>query len=126
MQNFGVYATSVVFSPPVVTLTASAASVTAGGTVTLNWSATNASSCTASGGTFTGSQPTSATSLAVVVSATTTYTLSCTGAGGTASQMVTVTVTPPKASGGGGGAVDPVWLTLGSGLLMARLRRRRH
>jgi hypothetical protein len=125
MQNFGAYATSVVFSPPVVTLTASATSVAVGGTVTLNWSASNAASCTASGGTFTGSQPTSTTSLAVVVSVTTNYMLSCTGAGGTSSKTVTVTATPAKASGGGGGgAVDPVWLIVGSGLLMARFRRR--
>jgi hypothetical protein len=126
MQNFGTYATSVVFSPPVVTLTSSASSVATGGTVTLSWSATNATSCTASGGTFPGSQSTSTSSLAVVVSATTTYSLSCTGAGGTTAQSVTVTATAAKSSSssGGGGAVDPVWLILGSGLLVARLRRR--
>jgi hypothetical protein len=41
----------------------------------------------------------------VIVSATTTYSLSCTGAGGTASQTVKVTATAAQSSGGGG-AID--------------------
>jgi hypothetical protein len=122
MQSFGVYAASVVYSPPVVTLTASPTSVQTGGTVQLSWTVANATSCTGSGGTFAGSQATSNSSIAVIVSGTTTYMLSCTGPGGTTSSTgVTVTATPAS-GGGGGGAVDPVWLIVGSALLAVRLR----
>ena len=123
-QAFGVYGVSVVDSPPVVTLTSSAASAATGSSITLSWSATNATSCTASGG-WTGSEPTSATTATEVLSATTTYTLSCTGAGGTASQSVTVTATTAPSTSSGGGAIDPAWLIVASGLLMARSRRLR-
>ena len=83
-------------------LSASPASVTAGGAATLTWTTTSATACTGSGGTFTGSQATGSGSLAVSVAATTTYTLSCTGPGGSASKSVTVMATAVQSSSGGG------------------------
>jgi hypothetical protein len=125
-QQFGLYSTSVVLSPPTVTLTAGASSAVAGSSVTLNWSATNASTCTASGGSWTGDKVTSTSSESVVLSTTTTYVLTCTGQGGSASHSVTVTATAaPAKSSGGGGTVDPAWLVIAMGLLVAQLRPRR-
>jgi hypothetical protein len=106
-QQYGLYGLSVVNAPPTVTLSASPASVTAGGAATLTWTTTSATSCTGSGGTFTGSQATGSGSVAVSVATTTTYVLSCTGPGGSASKSVTVTATAAVSSSGGGGALDP-------------------
>ena len=76
---------------PVVTLAASSNSVNAGTAVTLQWSATNAQSCTASGG-WSGTEATSGSQQTAALSATTQFTLTCTGTGGAASQSVTVAV----------------------------------
>jgi hypothetical protein len=82
---------------PTATLKAGAASISSGGSTTLTWSSTNASSCTASGG-WTGTEAASGTK-SVSPAATTTYTLDCTGSGGKALVSATVTVngsgTPP-------------------------------
>ncbi len=75
---------------PAVKLTASPTTITSGGSSTLTWSSTNATSCTASGG-WTGTEATSGT-LAVSPTSTTTYALSCTGTDGTAQASATVTV----------------------------------
>ncbi len=83
---------------PTVTLTANPQSVAAGGTSTLSWSSTNADSCTASGG-WVGQKSTSGRE-DVTVSATTTYTLTCTGASG---QDKADTVVSVVGQGGGGG-----------------------
>jgi hypothetical protein len=101
--------------------------VVAGSSVTLSWSASNATTCTASGGNWTGTKAVTSSTEAVVVDATVTYTLSCTGPGGTSSQTAMVTATP-KPSGGksGGGALDPWVLALLGGLLAARIRRMPH
>jgi len=111
-QNYGLYSIRMASSAPTVVFTAASSSVTAGQTVTLTWSSTNATSCTAGGSSaWTGSQSTSGT-LAVIVSATATLTLTCTGNGGSAAQSVTVTATAAAAkSSGGGGALD--WWLLG-------------
>jgi plastocyanin len=110
-QNYGLYSIRMASSPPTVVFTAGASSVTAGQTVTLTWSSTNATSCTAGGSSaWTGSESTSGT-LAVIVSATATLTLTCTGDGGSAAQSVTVTATPAASKSGGGGALD--WWLLG-------------
>lgn len=124
-QLFGLYSTAVVYAPPSVTLTASASSVASGSNVTLTWTAANATSCTSSGGNWSGSVSTSGGSASVLVDETATYTLSCTGTGGTTSQTATVTATTNTTTGSksGGGALDPVWLILGSGLVVMRLRR---
>jgi hypothetical protein len=124
-QLFGLYGVSVANSPPTVTLTSSAASAVTGSSITLSFSSTNATSCTASGG-WTGSEPTSASTATETLSATTTYTLTCTGAGGTATQSVTVTATAAPSSGhGGGGYIDSAVLAGLSLLVMAKARRRR-
>ena len=116
----GTYA--LVMAPaPTVSLAPSASSVVSGGTVTLTWSTTNATSCTAKDG-WTGSEPTSGTFQTPALTANTVFTLSCTGPGGTASQSVTITVTsaPPTSSGhGGGGAIDEM-VVLGLATLLAR------
>jgi hypothetical protein len=106
-DNYGLYAAEIVSSVPTVTLTSSAASVTVGAAVTLTWSSTNATSCTASGGTgWVGSEATSGT-LAVAVGASETLSLTCTGPGGSANQSVSVKATAaPSSSGGGGGGMD--------------------
>ncbi len=84
-------AVSAVVNPaPTVTLSASPTSVVSGKSSTLTWSSTNATSCTGSGFTASGTSG----SVAVTPSATTNYSISCTGAGGTspaASAAVTVT-----------------------------------
>jgi endoglucanase len=77
---------------PTVTLTANPVTITAGGSSTLQWSTTNATSCTASGG-WNGSEATSGTK-SVTPSATTTYTLTCSGAGGSSDASATITVNP--------------------------------
>jgi F5/8 type C domain len=80
---------------PTLVLAASPVSITSGQTATLNWSATNATSCTASGG-WTGTKAISG-SETVSPTVTTTYILSCS----TASQSVSVAVNsigPPTGS----------------------------
>lgn len=79
---------------PTVSLTATPSSVASGGSTTLAWTSTNAASCTASGG-WSGSKNLSGSEARSNLTATTAYTLSCTGAGGTAAQTVTVNVTQP-------------------------------
>ncbi len=76
---------------PTVSLTANPTSITSGGSSTLTWSSTNATSCTVTGFTAGG------TSGSVTVSPTVSqsYSVTCTGAGGTASQSTTITVSAP-------------------------------
>jgi hypothetical protein len=121
-QQYGLYGIEIVDAPPTVKLTASPASVTAGGTATLTWTTTSATSCTGSGGTFTGSQATGSGTLAVSVAATTTYTLSCTGPGGSASNSATVTATAAVTSSGGGGVLDMGAIAALALLTLARAR----
>ncbi|HTB29321.1 MAG TPA: hypothetical protein VK715_10225, partial [Steroidobacteraceae bacterium] len=105
-QQYGLYGTAVVFTPPTITtFKASATSAATNTAITLTWATANATSCTGSGGGWNGS--TTSGSASVVLAATTTYTLSCTGAGGTASQSVQVTATAAASSSGGGGSLDP-------------------
>ena len=79
---------------PTVSLSASPTTVSTGGSSTLSWSSTSASSCTGSGG-WSGSEPTGGSASTGALSATTTYTLTCRGPGGSASQSVTVNVSAP-------------------------------
>jgi hypothetical protein len=128
----GTYALDVSTAPaaPTVSLTADATSVASGGTVHLIWTTTGATSCTASGGgwsgTFTGSQATSDSATSPAIMANTTFTLTCTGVGGQTAGTVTVNLAAAGSSGsskGGGGAVsDVLLLVLG---LCAAVRRRR-
>jgi hypothetical protein len=109
-MGYGTFGLNVRVTPPlpVVTLTASASSVTVGGNVTLNWSATNATACTATGG-WSGSRATSGTATTSALNADTTFTLTCTGIGGSDDAAVAVAVTAAQRSSGGGGAAD-AWL----------------
>jgi hypothetical protein len=78
---------------PTVNLSASPGSVSKGTASLLSWSASNASSCTASGG-WSGSKGMSGSWNTGALSATTTYTLTCHGASGTtpAAHSITVSV----------------------------------
>lgn len=79
---------------PVVSLTASPTTITAGGASTLTWSSTNAATCTAGGG-WSGAKAASGSEQITAIQATTTYSLTCTGTGGTSSPAsATVTATP--------------------------------
>ena len=82
---------------PTVTITASSSSVTQGQPVTLTWSSTNATSCTASAtpseSDWSGTHATSGSqSVTPVSTGTINYTLMCTGAGGSGSGAVSVKV----------------------------------
>jgi hypothetical protein len=79
---------------PTVNLSANPTSVASGGSSTLSWSSTNATSCNASGG-WSGSRPLNGSAATPALTASTTFTLTCTGSGGSASQSATVTVTSP-------------------------------
>ncbi len=81
---------------PTVTLSAAAGSVAAGATTTLNWSSTDASSCSATGA-WAGSKTTSGSEATAAINANSTFTLSCTGNGGTAMGSTTVTLLPGPA-----------------------------
>ena len=78
---------------PTATLSAFGRSIPNGQSATLMWSSTNARTCSGTG--FSASGPSG--SLIVSPTATTTYGITCIGSGGSASQSVTVAVTPaPK------------------------------
>jgi len=79
---------------PTVSITAATSSVLLGQSVSLTWSSTGTTSCTASGA-WSGSEAVSGT-VSVTPSATgsSTYQLDCSGAGGKQSAMVAVTITP--------------------------------
>jgi hypothetical protein len=76
---------------PTVTLSVTPSVVASGAGSTLTWSSSNATSCTASNG-WTGPQATSGTQATALVSATTSYSLICSGAGGN-SNTATATLT---------------------------------
>ena len=87
---------------PTLSLSASPGSISKGAAAMLSWSATNASSCSASGG-WSGSMAMSGSKSTGALSGTTTYTLTCSGTSGTtpATQSTTVAV-----SGGSGGSLS--------------------
>ena len=75
---------------PTVTFDADPLSITLGGSSTLTWSSTNATTCTASDG-WTGDKGTSGTEV-VSPTTSTTYTLTCDGPGGSTVESVTISV----------------------------------
>ncbi len=75
---------------PSLTLTATPTVVISGESATLNWTSTNTTACTASGG-WVGPEPVAGSQLTGAVTAGTTYSLICAGAGGTANGSATVT-----------------------------------
>ncbi|HNP37823.1 MAG TPA: hypothetical protein PKK10_18425, partial [Woeseiaceae bacterium] len=76
---------------PAVTLLASPTTVQSGQAAELSWSSQNARTCTASGG-WNGSRALSGTESTGALTATSNYTLSCSGDGGENSATVTVAV----------------------------------
>jgi hypothetical protein len=103
---------------PTVTFSAASTSVGSGGTTTLTWSSTGATSCAATGG-WSGTKAISGSETTAALTAATSFTLACTGAGGTTSSSVSVGITTAE-SGGGGGRLDATLLCLALGLLMSR------
>ncbi|MGD9842221.1 MAG: hypothetical protein AB7U99_04870 [Steroidobacteraceae bacterium] len=117
--GYGMFGASVATSP-IVTLSTVVSSVMAGGTTSLSWSATDATSCSASGG-WTGAQPTSGSTTVGPLTSATTFTLTCSGVGGTTVQSTAVTIQPMAASGdSGGGAISVALLLALSGLFGVR------
>src|ERR1700728_3765795 len=90
----GSTATPAVVAPPLVSLKASQTTVAMGAPVTLQWAASNANSCAASGG-WSGTLPTTGTTTTPPLSAQTAYTLTCNGSGGSTTQSVAVAVATP-------------------------------
>jgi hypothetical protein len=89
---------------PMVSLQASPTQVDAGSDVTLSWTSTNATSCTASGG-WSGSQATSGTLAVGPLAVASVFMLSCSGSGGTAQATAQVDV-PTTVQGQLTGSVD--------------------
>jgi len=84
---------SIILAVPTITvnLSASPSSVVYGGSTTLNWSSSNASSCTASGD-WSGDKGTSDSQVMNSLVANSTFNLSCTGPGGTVTRSLLVAV----------------------------------
>jgi len=81
---------------PTVSFVATPPRIAIGGSATLTWSSTNATSCTASGA-WSGTQASSGTtSVAPTAAGVYTYTLICTGAGGSGSASTSVTAAAPS------------------------------
>lgn len=120
--------TTMVAPPPVVSLTASVATVASGDKLTLTWSSSNAFVCVAEGRwtgvrLLSGSEEVTAGAEGNVF-----YRMTCTGDGGSKTVTVPVTITEAKAAsggggGGGGGSFDVGALAVLGGLLLARRRR---
>lgn len=81
---------------PTVNLTANLVSVPFGEAATLSWSSSGATDCSASGG-WTGTRSTSGSASTSLLSATTVFTLVCSGPGGSVARSVAVT--PASGSG---------------------------
>ncbi len=80
--------------PPAVSLAVAPDTVQQAAAASLTWSSSNAASCVASGG-WSGSKTVSGSESTGALTATTAYTLTCSGAGGTAGQTVTANVAQP-------------------------------
>jgi hypothetical protein len=132
--DYGLYGLNVDLAPasPTVTLTASATSVASGQSATLTWSAMNATSCAATATptstAWAGTLPSISGMLSSgALTASTTFSITCTGAGGT-SGAVTVQVAVDSASSGkssGGGGAFNFRALLALGLLASWVLMRR-
>ncbi len=117
---YGLYSLNIVAAPPTVSLSSGTSSVAAGQPVQLTWSSQGATACTASGSSgWSGNEALSGTA-GVIISATSTLSLTCTGPGGSTTQSITVTATAPTGGSGGGGALDMEWLGMLAALFAAR------
>ncbi|MET0310162.1 MAG: hypothetical protein ABW023_15770 [Sphingomonas sp.] len=82
---------------PTIVLTATPATISAGGSTVLTWSSTNATTCSAAGSpVFVGTKNPSG-SATISLSQTTVFTLTCASGAGSASAQATVTVAAPVA-----------------------------
>ena len=88
-QSTSASATTQASPPPTVVLSAAPQSIGTGDSSTLTWNSTSASSCT--GTNFSTGGATSGSAV-VTPSATTVYSISCTGTGGTGTNTVTISV----------------------------------
>ena len=77
---------------PTVNISANPSSVAYGGSSTISWTSSNATSCTASGTGWSGTKATSGNYYASSLTSTKTYTITCTGPGGQATDTTTVYV----------------------------------
>jgi hypothetical protein len=110
--------------PAAPTISVAPATITAGASSTLTWTAVNVTGCTASG-SWSGAQVASGTQTVTPMAAgSLTYTLTCTNAVGAANKSAVLSVQPAP-SGGGGGGLDAAALLALAGLACARLLRRR-
>jgi hypothetical protein len=99
-------ATVTILGLPTASLSANPTAVVSGAASTLNWSSTNATSCTATGGTFAGAKGVSGSQTTGPLTSSTSYSLTCTGTGGSSAPAAatvtiatgTVTVSPKAAS----------------------------
>jgi hypothetical protein len=115
-QNCGNSLTVVAPAPPTATLTASPTSITYGGSSTLTWSSTNATSCTGSG--FSTSGATSGAVSTGSLSTNTSYTVTCTGSGGSATDSATVVVGQAPQPDLTAGRVSPTSVPTGTTLTL--------
>lgn len=81
-------------APTIASFTATPASITAGASTTLNWTATGATSVTVTPGSFASNAASG--SVALSPTTTTTYTLTATNSTGSATAIATVTVVAPN------------------------------
>lgn len=79
---------------PALSFTANPSSIANGASTTLSWSASNVSSCTASGA-WSGSRALSGSQTTGALTTTSTFVLTCSGSNGSVTRSVTVTVGPP-------------------------------
>ena len=91
LPAFNIAVAPAVVTPASLTLSANPSTVASGATSRLTWSSTNATSCTASSG-WSGTEPTSGSQTTAALTATTKYSLTCSGAAGSASQSAVVSV----------------------------------
>jgi hypothetical protein len=117
--SYGAYGYELSTTPPApsITFSATPSSVVSGKTSSLQWSTTDTTICTASGG-WTGSKTASGTETTSAITADSTYALSCTGPGGSVSKSVTVSLATSDGSKSGGGRLDVLVVSL-LGLLAA-------
>ena len=77
---------------PTVTLTANPANIISGNRSTLSWTSSNADSCFADGGPWSGNKPLNSSEQTTVLTQNTTFRITCTNSAGQASSDAVVTV----------------------------------
>lgn len=121
--QFGTYGLAIETTPPppTVTLTAVPTDVTSGGSSTLTWTSTGATSCVASG-QWSGSRAVSGSQSVGPLAVESTFTLTCSGAGGSTTRSATVALRAQKSGGGTFDRGAVLLLLLGAATLAWRVR----